>query len=198
MSLPSDEFERYTLERVRSLIDFDFAIWGAGDGMNRKLHSAHVLDQTKDLFTTWEPVKEVDPFANLVIGNTGKTWTTDQVPNFRRAQAYKEHCGFYRARTMIATMQIDPETGRHVFITLARDRLNARFTRAEGELKNLITQHLFLAARHNDQRQLSTREGAVALIDAKGLVHASTPVFRELIAQEWGRPAARRLPEAVN
>ena len=198
MSLPSDEFERHTLERVRSVIDFDFAIWGAGDGMNRELHSAHVIDQTDKLFNTWEPVKEVDPFANLVIGNTGQTWTTDQVPDFHHARAYREHWGLYRARTMIATMKIDPETGLHVFITLARDLPNTRFSHADVELKNIITQHLFLAARHNDQRQLTTCEGPVALLDAKGLVHASTPVFRDLVAQEWGRPAAKRLPDAVN
>lgn len=198
MSLPCDEFERYTLERVRSVIDFDFAIWGAGEGMDRKLHSAHVIDQTSDLFHTWEPVKKIDPFANLVIGNTGQTWSTDQVPDFHNALAYKEHWGLYRARTMISTMQIDPETGLHVFITLARDLPSTPFSQADIELKNLITQHLFLAARHNDQHQLNAQDGPIALIDATGLVHAGTSTFRELIALEWGRPASKRLPDAVN
>jgi|GEM_PF-5522109 len=198
MSLSAAEFEQYALGAVRKVIDFDFAIWGAGDGLSRELHRVRVIDQTDDLFTTWEPVKEDDPFANLVIGNTGHTWTTDQIPGFHDAQAYREHWGLYQARSMMATMQIDPVTGLHVFLNLARDRTHTPFSETESRFKNLVTQHLFLAARHNDQYQLSHQDAAMALLDYRGVVHAGSALFRERVCQEWGKRAAQRLPENVN
>lgn len=196
--MPSAEFEQYSLDAARAIIDFDFAIWGTGDGLRRELHSGRVIDQTDDLFKTWEPIKEVDPFANLVIGNTGQTSTTDQIPGFHSASAYREHWGLYQARSMISTMRIDPTTGLHVFLTLARDRLNTRYTEAEIRFKHLLTRHLFLAAGHNDHNQLGVRAAVMALIDSRGLVHASSHQFCDRVRNEWGRSAVRCLPERVN
>lgn len=196
MTLSPEDFQLATLERMRRYVDFDFGIWGAGDGVNRELHTATVLDQTDELFSTWEPVKEEDAYANLVIGNTGRTWTLDQVPRVFETRAYNEHWALYRARHMASTMQIDPVTGLHVFVTLARDRSDSPFSTEELQFKNLVTRHLFLAARHND-RKIDNSTANVALMDRQGLLHACAPGFANLLTQKWAIKASRKLPAGV-
>lgn len=197
MRLSPSVFQRWTLTEIRRYIDFDFAIWGAGDGTSRELHTATVLDQVSSLFNTWEPVKEEDRFANLVIGNTGRTWALSQVPDVYQSRAYNEHWRLYQARQMISTMQIDPNTGLHIFVTLARDREERRFSDKEMRFKNLITQHLFLAACHNDQHYLDNVQAPAALLDRRGLLHAALPDFTALLASEWGPQARKQLPDKV-
>lgn len=198
MHLPPAEFHRWTLAEIRQHIDFDFAIWGAGNGESRQLHMATILDQTDTLFDTWEAVKHEDPYANLVIGNTGRTWSIEQLPEFRRSRAYNEHWGLYYARQMISTMELDPQTGLHIFVTLARENRSNTFSRQETEAKNIITQHLFLAARHNDMHCLRANQAPAAFVDQRGLLHASLPEFSDLLVSEWGRQAGQFLPDEVN
>lgn len=195
--LPAEEFQKSTLAKLRGHVDFDFAIWGGGDGLQRNLHTATVLDQTDTLFNTWEPVKQEDRFADLVIGNTGRTWSLNQIPQVHNTRAFNEHWRLYHAQQMISTMQTDPQTGLYVFVTLARDQSHHPFTPEEMQFKNLITHHLFLAARHNDQHHLSGFRAPVALLDKRGLLHSALPDFRALTVSEWGRGARRRLPLAA-
>ncbi|WP_411361021.1 response regulator transcription factor [Pseudidiomarina sp. YC-516-91] len=198
MFLSTQEFQQWTLKEIRRFIDFDFAIWGAGDGRHRQLHHATILDQVDTLFSTWEAVKHVDPFANLVIGNTGKTWTTDPLPDFKKSQAFREHWGLYRAQQMMSTMEVDQQTGLHIFVTLVRDQEKQRYNQHELALKNMITQHIFLAARHNDLHHLRSLRSPAAFMDRGGVLNAALPEFRALIVQEWGRRAEQKLPEEVN
>lgn len=195
--LSAADFQVTTLQRIRTYLDFDFAIWGEGDGTSRELHTATVLDQTPTLFETWEPVKHEDPFANLVIGNTGKTWALSEVPRVFHSKAYSEHWGRYHAREMISTMQIDPRTGLHVFVTLARERNQADFSRQERDFKALVTRHLFLAAQNNDRAAITEAQGHTALVDRFGILHASDNLFTALLIEEWGLTARRRLPVVV-
>ncbi len=197
MHLGAADFQRWTLNEMRRFIDFDFAIWGAGDGRNRQLHSATILDQVDTLFDTWEAVKHEDPFANLVIGNTGRTWTADPLPHFKKSRAYREHWRLYNAQQMLSTMEVDPKTGLHVFVTLARDDEHKRFGPEEIGQKSLITQHIFLAARHNDMHVLRSQQAPAAFIDKGGIINASLPEFSSMLAQEWGRRCDTRLPTDV-
>lgn len=198
MHFSPEEFHRWTLKEIRRYIDFDFAIWGAGDGQNRQLSQATILDQTDTLFETWEAVKQEDPFANLVIGNTGKTWSVEQLPGFHDSHAYHEHWGRYFARQMISTMEVDARTGLHIFVTLARESRDAAFSSQQMQMKGLITQHLFLASRHNDMHNLRSSHAPAAFIDQHGILHATLPDMSSLLANEWGSQAARRLPDAVS
>lgn len=195
--LSAEQFQHWTLRQIKRYVDFDFAIWGAGEGHNRNLHTATVLDQTSDLFATWEPVKQEDRFANLVIGNTGHTWTLEDVPDVQSSRAYNEHWRLYRARQMMSTMNIDPDTGLHVFVTLARDSAARAFTEQDTRFKNLITKHLFLAARHNDRFNLARSAPSAALVDRRGLVHAASGDFAALAQSDFGRAHGHRLPAPV-
>lgn len=197
MYLSPAEFQRWALKEIRHFIDFDFAIWGGGNGQSRQLHMATVLDQVDTFFDTWESVKHDDKYADLVIGNTGKTWSIDQLPGFRHSRAYSDHWGRYLARQMVSTMEVDPQSGLHIFVTLARENQHAPFSAIETQTKTLITQHLFLAARHNDMHYLRANQAPAAFIDRRGLLHASLPDFCALLVNEWGKQAGQRIPEVV-
>lgn len=197
MYLSPAEFHRWALKETRRYIDFDFAIWGGGNGHSRQLHMATVLDQVDSFFETWEAVKHQDQYADLVIGNTGKTWSIEELPGFRHSQAYSEHWGRYCARQLISTMEVDHQTGLHIFVTLAREDQQSPFSALETQIKNLITQHLFLASRHNDMHFLRTNQAPAAFVDQRGLLHASLPEFCALLVNEWGSQASQRLPEDV-
>lgn len=198
MYLSPSEFHTWTLTEIKHYIDFDFAIWGAGDGRSRELHTATILHQVDTLFDTWEAVKHEDPFANLVIGNTGRTWTADKIPNFHGCRAYREHWGIYKAKQLLSTMEVDPKTGLHIFVTLARDNLKRKFNVWETQAKSIITQHLFLAARHNDMHSLRSLQAPAAFIDSRGTLNATLPEFTALLTNEWGRSAKKQLPAEVN
>lgn len=199
MHLSPAEFQHWALNEIRQLIDFDFAIWGAGDGRSRELDTATIIDQVGSLFHTWEAVKHEDPFANLVIGNTGKTWVSEQLPDFKESRAYNEHWGLYQAREMISTMEVDARTGLHIFVTLARTKLNAHFNHHEVMIKKLISQHLFLAAQHNDVHYLRTQQAPAAFIDRRGRLHAALQELKILLADEFNQPtSSNQLPPEAN
>jgi len=198
MYLSPADFHRWALKETRRHIDFDFAIWGGGNGHSRQLHMATVLDQVDTFFETWESVKHNDQYADLVIGNTGQTWSIDQLPEFRESEAYHEHWGRYHARQMVSTMEVDTHTGLHIFVTLARDDQQAAFSAVDIQTKNLITQHLFLASRHNDMHYLRASQAPASFVDRRGLLHAALPEFCAMLVNEWGRQAWQRLPENVN
>ncbi|MFO7594700.1 MAG: helix-turn-helix transcriptional regulator [Pseudomonadota bacterium] len=191
------DFQRQTLQQLRWMLDFDFAIWGAGDGVERHVHTATILDQDQRLFDTWEPVKHEDPFANLVIGNTGRTWALADLPApALETRAYNEHWRRYDAVQMLSTMEVEEQTGLHIFITLCRDNERVLFTDRQRRFKSMLTRHLFLAARHNEQFALQRKKqaGGVAIIDWRGIVHSAIAPFTDLVAQEWGADARRKLP----
>lgn len=198
MYLSPADFQRWALKETRQYVDFDFAIWGGGNGHNRQLHMATVLDQVDTFFETWEAIKHDDPYADLVIGNTEKTWSIEQLPDFHHSLAYSEHWGRYFARQMVSTMKVDAYTGLHIFVTLARENQQAPFNARDIQTKNVITQHLFLASRHNDMHYLRANQAPASFVDRRGVLHASLPEFYTLLVNEWGRQASQRLPEAVN
>lgn len=197
MFLSPAQFHRWTLKEIRRHIDFDFAIWGAGNGQSRELHMATMLDQVDTFFDTWETVKHEDAFADLVISNTGKTWSIEELPTFHHSRAYSDHWGQYHARQMISTMEVDPRTGLHIFVTLVREDRTRPFHASDIDTKSLITQHLFLAARHNEMHCLRSLQTPAALVDRRGLIHAGLPEFSSLLADAWGRRARHRLPDDV-
>lgn len=191
------DFQRQTLRQLRWIIDFDFAIWGAGDGSERQMHTATIVDQDPRLFDTWEPVKHEDPFANLVIGNTDHTWALADLPaSALQTRAYNEHWRRYDAVQMLSTMEVEEQTGLHVFVTLCRDNERVLFSDRERRYKRMLTRHLFLAARHNDQFTLQRdgESGGVAIVDWRGTVHSASSQFAELVVQEWGAKGRIKLP----
>ena len=197
-TLSTQDFRYWTLGKLRKLLDFDFAIWGAGEGRSRDIHTVTILDQSPNLFETWEPVKQEDRFANIVIGNTGQSWTLTDLPKtFLKTRAYNEHWRRYCAKQMLSTMEVDKQTGLHVFLTLCRDSATQpSFTSDDKELKGLITRHVFLAAKHNEYFLLNSEDpsGTTAIIDRFGTVHSSGVAFDELVEKEWCRVSRRRLP----
>ncbi|HEY7884993.1 MAG TPA: hypothetical protein VIC08_08620, partial [Cellvibrionaceae bacterium] len=84
-------------------------------------------------------MKHEDPYANLVIGNTGKTWRSEQLPAFQESRAYNEHWKLYQAKNMISTMEVAPQSGLHIFVTLARESLGTAFSHKDVQMKALIT-----------------------------------------------------------
>lgn len=191
------DFKHWLLAELKTAIDFDFAIWGQGDGQSRELHSAFVFQQTPQLFNTWESVKFEDDYANLVIGNTGQTWSSGQLRKFKQSKAYNEHWRLYQAREMISTMHVEQSTGLHAFLTLVRDQQQKPFSSQEIALKHQITQHAFFATKHNDMHILSRQPVAAALLDSQGLLHALLPNFSELLNLEW-RQQGNKLPANVS
>lgn len=193
----AERFRQWAMRELRRYLDFDFAIWGAGDGVARNIHTVSILDQTPQLFETWEPVKHEDQFAHLVIGNTGRTWTLSDLPGaVRDSRAYNEHWRLYHARQMLSTMEIDAQSGLHVFLTLCREHHRADFSSQDRQLKGLITRHLFLAARHNSHLQLCRHNdaGAMAMVDRFGRIHNCGFAFADMVAEEWSAAARRQLP----
>lgn len=197
MAAPAEEFQKRMLSTLGERIAFDFAIWGVGAGVQRNIHTVTVLHQTSSLFNTWEPVKTEDKYADLVINNTGRTCSLDQVPRVRQTRAFHEHWRLYDAHQMISTMELDPQTGLYVFVTLARDHSRRPFTPEEMQFKNLVAHHLFLAARHNDQHYLNGFRTPAALVDERGRLHSAVADFQALAISEWGQEASRRLPLAA-
>lgn len=194
MAVPAEEFQKRMLSTLGERIPFDFAIWGVGAGVQRNLHTVTVIHQIASLFDTWEPVKTEDKYADLVINNTGRTCSLDQIPHFRQTRAFHEHWRLYDAHQMISTMEADPQTGLYLFVTLARDHPRRPFTPEEVQFKNLVAHHVFLAARHNDQHYLNGFRTPVALVDERGRLHSAVADFQALATAEWGPDARRRLP----
>ncbi|MGM0594893.1 MAG: response regulator transcription factor [Pseudomonadota bacterium] len=188
--------QREALQQLRRLIDFDFAIWGAGSGMERNVHTAVVLDQDPRLFDSWEGVKHDDPYVSLLIEKSGRACSLDDAPGARQSRAYLEHWRRYGAGQMLSTLEQDHETGLHLFLSLCRDSERGAFSDAERQLKGMLTRHLFLAARTSEQftllRNSATQGGAI--VDRHGRVHSSLPRFEELATQEWGEAARHTLP----
>lgn len=194
-----EDLRLHTLERLKALIPFDFAVWGGGRADGRLVSDLTVLDQSESVLKDWEAVADQDAFCDLTLRHLGTTARFDDVPRFRNSFAYNEHWRRVNASHMMATITAEHADGYVSFVGLCADDRPFNFSEAERAFKQTLMPHLSQALRIN--RELWThravlKEEAVALVDRDGWILSVNGPFRQFTSAEWGASSAR-IPSEV-
>jgi DNA-binding CsgD family transcriptional regulator len=203
--LPVDRFQDAALERVKSALHFDAAIWGTGTmtpaGIDvHSLHTHHFRDETMTAFLR---VRHQDSAgqratqqARTTIGFSAEEEFTrpDQEEIRQFAQAYSQHHCFI-------TTDIHPVTRFVHWISLFRSERWRRCQDDEVQLLSELGPHLMQALAINRLVHLDRMLGdaardcwSVAIADERGVLYHSDSRFLELVLPEWPLAEHERLP----
>ncbi|MFA9462175.1 helix-turn-helix transcriptional regulator [Thiohalorhabdus methylotrophus] len=199
-ALEPDAFQRAILERLRTLVPFDFAAWGGAEAEERQVNEVLVLDQDQRILTEWPEVGPLDRFCDLTLEGLNRTWHFDDIPGYRDTLAYNEHWRGFEVSHMMSTIMHEPLEGYVSFMGLFHEDMARPFTEEERALKQLLMPHLAEALRTNREWTVAAAgepaEGT-ALVDGTGRILASRDPFRALLREEWGTHHPLRLPEVL-
>lgn len=198
-SMLPEQFQRVSLQRMQTLVPFDFAAWGGGTAYDRQITSLVMLNQSHRLFSTWGEVADRDAYCDLALRQTDRVVLFDDVPHFRQSEAYVDHWQSFQARHMAATIMTEPIMGYVSFIGICRDSARQPFSAQERDMKQLLIAHLGSALRLSQEHLLNQQVGAEeghGLATRGGQLLYTQSLFRQLMREEWGRHSTK-IPIAV-
>ncbi|MFE8070497.1 helix-turn-helix transcriptional regulator [Marinobacteraceae bacterium S3BR75-40.1] len=192
-----DHFQSLALERVNTLLPYDFSAWGGGWASDRRITEVTVVNQDPALFEEWMAVSHLDPYCDLTLRHLNRSFRFEDVDDYRNSLAYNEHWKRFDAHHMLSTIMAEPLDGYVSFIGLCRAPDAPAYTPQQQQLKQLLMPHLSQALHLNRAHfleGLDHGEEGLALVDGGGVVKASRgrmlAWMRELWLQQRNIPAA--------
>lgn len=185
-----EQLQQVSLQRLQTLVPFDFAAWGGGTASDRQISSLVMLNQSHQLFTAWGEVADRDAYCDLALRQTNCVVLFDDVPHFRQSEAYVDHWHKFHTQHMAATIMTEPVLDYVSFVGICRDSARQPFSAHERSIKQLLIAHLGSALRLSQECLLNQQAGVEeghALATRAGQLLYSRSLFRQLMREEWGR-----------
>jgi DNA-binding CsgD family transcriptional regulator len=129
----------------------------------------------------------------------------DVFHEYKNTNIYDQHCKTFGVEHIVATGNINQDTGLVNSICLYRSNIKHPFTEQERGLKEVVFQHLIEAARTNWLTNLPhmfsayqrSSFNALAACDNLGLLHVAMPSFVETCRMEWPLWKGPSLPQEI-
>jgi DNA-binding CsgD family transcriptional regulator len=203
-----DEFPELALRLAREhYLEFDTARWGAATFTPRgpTLHYTHLLDESPDMLRDYEEVKSQDlPVFDLGLAGAGFQsirYRSRTAFRGRKTRGILAYARKYRHENNMLSWHIRPDDGFTNYLSTYRSDPDAEFSAHDRSLALTILPHLLEALAVNrmvNHEHLveagSRRRYLLGVADARGVVHHADPGFYDLLAREWSRIPANRLP----
>ncbi|MGD8430294.1 MAG: helix-turn-helix transcriptional regulator [Ectothiorhodospiraceae bacterium] len=195
--LEPQSFQWTMLDHLHELLPYDYAAWGGGEAEDRQVTEVVVANQSQRLLTRWPEVGHLDGFCDITLRHLNRTFTFDDVPDYRRGVAYNEHWRTFDVRHMMSTIMAEPADGYVSFLGLCNGDAARPFTESQRALKQMLMPHISEALRLNRRMALGNEpdpdEGR-AIVNRAGWILASHGAFAALAREEWGAGFGPRLP----
>ncbi len=196
-------FRQYALQRVRTVIPFDGALWGTGAITSTRFHTCTLVGLPDSFTQALEETQGINPMVQPILAQfdvpvdrrdvmDDETWFASEI--YRRCFA---HFGISH---ILSTAHFDPDSGVYSLITLYRRDCAAVFTNAARRQQAHLAYHLVNAASHAFFLNLNRTYGrprqnsGAAVIDDKGLFHEAQTRFFELLGTHFPGHPQRSLP----
>lgn len=198
--IPPSHFKMEALNLLQKVVPFDMALWLSGDITNYEVHNMYLFELPDSLMESWQDIKHQDRVLAYVVANPGKTIDAMELykPEERRElELYQQHSKVFGIEAVICTASPDPDLGLLEVMSLYRRKAEPGFNQAERQAKQDLFAIMSQAWRNNQilymkNAAAGVREGAAAIIDAKGWVRQAETMFMELLRQEyrqWNPPS---------
>ncbi|BAU74882.1 helix-turn-helix transcriptional regulator [Metapseudomonas furukawaii] len=204
---PIERFRSLALAELQRLLPFHKAWWGRSamnDGIPEP-QSSHLHNLPARYVTDWQLIRHEDTTIDRVHANLGQAaivdlHATDTPPGLRWLGER------YGIGELLCIVHTDPETALSDHLALYRNPGAPRFTGQDRLLINQLMRHLVVAVSTNQIHTLANRrEGlsnprnlALAICDARGILHCAERGFVELLLSEWPDWTGPRLPMSLD
>lgn len=198
-------FQNRALERVKTLIPFDSAMWGAGANNPNVINNVYLYRQPRKMMEEYTQYYQDHDFLRAeVCARPGTTINLNDLmarKEFERSRIYREFSSRYGIENVLSTALIEPLSTLFGFISLWRSRGNNPFNEKERQTKQVLMPHLLEAYRLNRlfMMRLAIQAGngapfAAAICDRLGILHQVEGNFFTLLRTEWPKWGSARLP----
>lgn len=201
------ELQRYALTRIASLVPFDSALFGAGTIQDGVPHGHDVILHEKpwSFMEDWEPIKHEDVVAIYALTHPGITGNfVIDGPEFDGSQRARVHCKKWGIEHVLCTSIIQQTAGLYGVLSVYRADATHPFTEEERQAIEIVTPHVFAAARHARVNQLrassrveDVRGQCAAIVNDVGLVLEAEPSLVALLRLEWPKWSGPHLPPEI-
>lgn len=208
--LPLEKFQLWALDRLRSVIEFDSAMWGTGCESPPSINSIYLYNQPQALIDEyvqagWQPQDFLR--AECVARPSVTINLSDLISRaeWHRTPLYREFARKYGVEWILCTAQVEPVSSLNAFIWLWRSDTKKPFTETDRRCKQILMPHLIESMRINRLWNLQAavtpaayrQTHAMALCDRNGVLHECSRSFTSLVQSEWPRWRSAQLPEAL-
>lgn len=207
VSVPADQFRRWALDSLKSVIPFDSAIWGSGKWEERRFHAMTLSNLPDNYAQILEATVEENPLIAKLIKSEPDTPTTMESvfpdAKFYKSNLYLSTFGPYGVERLLSTVHLDRRSGLYSLVSLYRKDRSKPFTVEEQALQKRLTYHLFNALSHAFFMHLIRTHrdrpaGATsAVVDRRGAYHDVQPRFLDAMELHFPTHSANQLPFAL-
>ncbi len=207
VSVPPEQFRRWALESLKTVIPFDSAIWGSGKWEERRFHALTLSNLPDHFAQVLEASANENPLiAQLIHGEPDTPTTMESVfpdTKFYKSNLYRNTFGPHGVERLLSTVHADRRSGLYSLVSLYRNDRARPFTSAEKAIQRRLTYHLFNALSHAFFIHLARTHrdrpagAAAAVTDRLGAYHEVQPRFLDAMERHWPGHASNQLPFAV-
>jgi len=188
--IPVSEFRNWSLEMLRQVIPFDAAIWGTGHISTKTFHTKTSVDISTEIFDQLLKYVDINPIYEKLTAHQGRAIDmsdamTDE--DFYQSTLYQACFKPYAIERILSSIHLDERSGIFTLLTLYRFDREQTFSSEEQQIQNRLLYHLLSSASHRQLLELSNHQNNIkpecrtALCDAKGIYHAVTQRFLDMI-----------------
>lgn len=194
-------FRATALRALAELIEFDGALWGAGNYTSRVFHSVTTLGLLEGYPSVLENSQHLNPILPRLLDNLGRAVDMRDViadDAFYASDIYRDCFAHYGIERVLSFLDRDRHSHIHSLVSLYRFDRGRPFTLAERKLFDRAAFHMLAAAGHAFFVHVVSHENdetaAAAICDAQGLLHEAQPAFIALLECNRARSRPVRLP----
>jgi DNA-binding CsgD family transcriptional regulator len=198
-------FQHWALEKVKSALPFDSALWAHGmlNGPEIVVHNVHLHHLPREMFREYGQLKGEDPILLEIYRNKGTTINFNLAQLRPQAKPHSHHKR-YNIHYALSTMTVDAVTQSLSAISLYRSESSEPYQEQERELMQDLMPHLVgLFADKKLQHVLNIADKrerlhyVSALMDHAGLLQFAEQDFVTLIRNEWPQWKGPVLPDEL-
>ena len=202
-TVPLNEFSTWALDLLRRTIHFDGAIWGSGHITTKRFHTKSSLDVSTDIFQRLLTHLDINPIFKHLHQRQGRAVDMSDVisdEQFYHSDIYLKCFQPLGIERILSSIHLNERSGIFTLLTLYRYDRNDVFTHEEKQIQSRLLYHLISCAAHRQMQELtndifSTKPNiASALCDNKGIYHAATTSFLDLMENFFNQDLQQKLP----
>lgn len=195
---PVDSLQREALRLLQGQLEFDSAFWAAGVLDVRQepvILTVCLFNQPQEMLASYERVKHLDTILARAVAQFGTTIraTPDEEFSGPDSEAMKAHGQRFGIRQVLATMTRGPVSQLMGAVSLYRSDPEQPFSEEDRMLAQCLAPHLVALWDRNRMQHVEaslradpeTRLRGVALISSDGMLYNASPLFVELMREQW-------------
>jgi len=198
------QFRYFALNELKSLIDFDAAIWSTGHLSTRTFHTHTTLGLPQDFPDQLIKYLPINPISKLLITRVGEPVDMSDVlddDTFFNSEIYSSVFKPQKITRILSSVHIDQRSGIYTLLTLYRKNPDNLFLKDEKITYSRALFHLLQSASQACMLNLKVLDiekvNHNAICDKHGIYHETESIFLDLMEEYYPDYIGQSLPFKV-